>query len=75
MPLTWLVLLAGWSHLPTAKEGRMPVVVQSPQGATVQLTERSKMRDLDQGAFMQVLQDGARPAIFSITSPQDALFS
>ena len=57
MPLTRLVLLADWSDIPTAKDGRTQVEVQSPQGAKVQLTERSKMHYLDQGAFTQVLQD------------------
>ena len=45
-PLTWLVLLAGWSHLPTVQEGQMHVEVQSRQGVKVQLTEKLHQQSL-----------------------------
>ena len=49
MPLSWLILLVGWSCLPMVSDGRMGVTVQPAEGEEVELTERSKMRYLDQG--------------------------
>ena len=57
MPLSWLVLLAVWSHQPVAIDGQLQVEVAPPQGAKIMLTERPKMHYLDQGTFMLVLQD------------------
>ena len=32
MPLSWLILLAGWSYVPMVKNGQMKVTVVSPEG-------------------------------------------
>ena len=37
MPLSWLILLAGWSYMPTVREGQMHVKVVSPEGTEVEL--------------------------------------
>ena len=57
LPLSWLILLAGWKHLPRVDKGRMCVSVQSPEGIETELTERSKMHYLDQETFWAVLSD------------------
>ena len=54
MALSSLILLAGWSHLPKVCDGRMQVKIISPEGAEVELTERSKMHYLDQDTFLAV---------------------
>ena len=57
MPLSWLILLAGWSYVPTVKQGQMKVKAVSPEGTEVELTERSKMHYLDQSTVFAVLKD------------------
>ena len=57
MPLSWLILLAGWSYIPKVHEGEMRVTVVSPEGTEVELTERCKMHYLDQDTFLAALQD------------------
>ena len=57
MPLSWLILLAGWSYVPTVKKGRMNVKVVSPEGTEIELTERPKMHYLDQSTFFAVVKD------------------
>ena len=57
MSLSWLILLAGWSYLPTVCNGHMQVKVVSPEGTEVELTERSKMSYLDQDTFLAVMRD------------------
>ena len=57
MPLSWLILLAGWSYVPTVETGQMKVSVVSPEGKEVVLMERSKMHYLDQSTFFAVLKD------------------
>ena len=56
IPLSWLVLLAGWVYLPVAKGEKMHAEVESSQGAR-HVDRRSKMHCLEQGTFMLVLQD------------------
>ena len=51
MLLSWLILLAGWSHVPMVENGQMKVSVVSPDGKEVVLMERSKMHYLDQSTF------------------------
>ena len=57
MPLSWLILLAGWSYVPTVKKGRMSVKVVSPEGTEIELITRSKIHYLDQSTFFAVLKD------------------
>ena len=57
LPLSWLILLAGWKHLPKVDKGKMCISVQSPEGVETELTERSKMHYLDQDTFWAVLSD------------------
>ena len=57
MPLSWLLLLAGWKYLPKVEKGKIRVLVQSPEGKEIELTERSKMHYLDQETFWAVLAD------------------
>ena len=57
MPLSWLIMLAGWSYVPTVKKGQMHVKVVSPKGTEAELTERSKMHYLDQATFFDILRD------------------
>ena len=57
LPLSWLLLLAGWKYLPKVDQGRIRVSVQSPEGIETELTERSKMHYLDQDTFWAVLSD------------------
>ena len=54
MPLSWLLLLAGWKYLPKVEKGKIRVLVQSPEGKEIELTERSKMHYLDQETFWEV---------------------
>ena len=51
----------------------MRVEVQSPKGATVRLTERSKMHYSDRSAFLQVLQDVRKNCELISGMPQDQL--
>ena len=60
MPLSWLILLAGWLYVPSVKGGQMHVKVVSPEGTEVELTEGSKMHYLDQNTFLAVLRDAWR---------------
>ena len=53
MPLSWLLLLAGWKYLPEVEKGKIRVLVQSPEGREVELTEKSKMHYMDQEPFGQ----------------------
>ena len=57
MPLSWLLLLAGWKYLPEVEKGKIRVLVQSPEGKEIELTERSKMHYMDQETFWAVLAD------------------
>ena len=57
LPLSWLLLLAGWKYLPKVDQGKIRVSVQSPEGIETELTERSKMHYLDQDTFWAVLSD------------------
>ena len=57
MPLSWLLLLAGWKYLPKVEKGKIRVLVQSPEGKEIELTERSKMHYMDQETFWAVLAD------------------
>ena len=57
LPLSWLLLLAGWKYLPKVDGGKIRVSIQSPEGREIELTERSKMHYLDQDAFWAVLTD------------------
>ena len=57
MPLSWLVLLAGWSYVPVVKEGRLEVTIVSPRGMSVALVERSKMHYIDKATFFNILRD------------------
>ena len=57
LPLSWLLLLAGWKYLPKVDKGKIRVSVQSPEGMEIELTERSKMHYLDQDTFWAVLTD------------------
>ena len=57
MPLSWLILLAGWSYVPTVENGQMKVLVVTPEGREIVLVERSKMHYLDQSTFYAVLKD------------------
>ena len=57
MPLSWLILLAGWSYVPVVKEGKLKVSIVSPAGMEIVLVERSKMHYLDQSTFFAVLKD------------------
>ena len=57
MPLSWLLLLAGWKYLPEVDKGRVRVMVQSPEGKEVELTEKSKMHYMDQETFWAVMAD------------------
>ena len=57
LPLSWLLLLAGWKYLPKVDQGKMRVFVQSPEGIETELTERSKMHYLDHDTFWAVLSD------------------
>ena len=56
-PLSWLLLLAGWKYLPKVDNGKIRVVVQSPEGIDTELTERAKMHYLDHDTFWAVLSD------------------
>ena len=55
LPLSWLLLLAGWKYLPKVDQGKIKVSVQSPEGIETELAERSKMHYLDQDTFWAVL--------------------
>ena len=57
MPFSWLILLAGWSYVPTVHDGQMHVKVVCPEGTEVELTERSKMHYLDQDTALAILKD------------------
>ena len=57
MPLSWLILLAGWSYMPVVKDGKMEVTIASPRGMSVTLVERSKMHYIDKATFFNVLRD------------------
>ena len=57
MPLSWLILLAGWSYLPAVKKGRLDVTIVSPRGIAVTLVERSKMHYIDKPTFFNILRD------------------
>ena len=57
LPLSWLLLLAGWKYLPKVDKGKIRVSAQSPEGMEIELTERSKMHYLDQDTFWAVLTD------------------
>ena len=57
MPLSWLILLAGWSYVPVVKEGRLEVTFVSPRGMEVALVERSKMHYIDRATFFTILRD------------------
>ena len=57
MPLSWLLLLAGWKYLPEVEKGKIRVLVQSPEGREIELTERSKMHYMDQETFWAVMAD------------------
>ena len=57
LPLSWLLLLAGWKNLPKVDQGKIQVSVQSPESIETELTERSKMHYLDQNTFWAVLSD------------------
>ena len=57
MPLSWLILLAGWSYMPVVKDGKMEVTIVSPRGMAVTLVERSKMHYIDKATFFNVLRD------------------
>ena len=57
MPLSWLILLAGWSYMPVVKDGKMEVTIVSPRGMPVTLVERSKMHYIDKVTFFNVLRD------------------
>ena len=57
LPLSWLLLLAGWKYLPKVENGKIRVSVQSPEGMEIELTERSKMHYLDQDTFWAILAD------------------
>ena len=57
LPLSWLILLAGWKYLPKVDKGKTRVSVQSPEGIETELTERPKMHYLDHDAFWAVLSD------------------
>ena len=57
LPLSWLLVLAGWKYLPKVDQGKMRVSVQSPEGIETELTERSKMHYLDYDTFWAVLSD------------------
>ena len=57
LPLSWLLLLAGWKYLPKVDQGKIRVTVQSPEGIETELTERSKMHYLDQNTFWAILSD------------------
>ena len=57
MPLSWLLLLAGWKYLPEVEKGKIRVLVQSPEGREIELTEKSKMHYMDQETFWAVMAD------------------
>ena len=57
MPLSWLLLLAGWKYLPEVDKGKIRVMVQSPEGREIELTEKSKMHYMDQETFWAVMAD------------------
>ena len=57
MPLSWLLLLAEWKYLPEVDKGKIRVLVQSPEGREVELTEKSKMHYMDQETFWAVMAD------------------
>ena len=57
MPLSWLILLAGWSYVATVENGQMKVLVVTPEGREIVLVVRSKMHYLDQSTFFAVLKD------------------
>ena len=57
MPLSWLLLLAGWKYIPEVEKGKIRVQVQSPEGREVELTEKSKMHYMDQETFWAVMAD------------------
>ena len=57
MPLSWLILLAGWSYMPVVKDEKMEVTIASPSGTSVTLVERSKMHYMDKATFFNVLRN------------------
>ena len=57
MPLSWLILLAGWSYMPVVKDEKMEVTIASPSGSSVTLVERSKMHCMDKTTFFNVLRN------------------
>ena len=57
MPLSWLLLLAGWKYLPEVEKGKIRVLVESPEGREIELTEKSKMHYMDQETFWTVMAD------------------
>ena len=73
LPLSWLLLLAGWKYLPKVDQGRIRVSVQSPEGVETELTERSKMHYLDQDTFWGVLSDVWKRNGFSSGMTSDQL--
>ena len=72
LPLSWLLLLAGWKYLPEVERGKVRVTIQSPEGIETELAERSKMNYLDKDTFWMVLTDVWRrnPSISGMTSSQ-----
>ena len=69
LPLSWLILLAGWKYLPRVDKGRMRVSVQSPESIETELTKRSKMHYLDQDTFWAVLSDAWKQHVPYIGNP------
>ena len=52
-----MVLLAGWRYQPQARKGRFHVEICSPQGDSIELTEKFKTYYLDRDVFVRVMQD------------------
>ena len=73
MPLSWLILLAGWSYSPTVGDGQMQVKVVSPEGTEVELTERSKTHYLDQDTFLAIMRDALQRCVPSSGMELDQL--
>ena len=57
LPLSWLLLLAGWKYLPKVDQGKIRVSVLSPESIETELIEKSKMHYLDYDTFWAVLSD------------------
>ena len=54
MPLSWLLLLAGWKYLPEVDKGRVRVMVQSPEGKEVELTRSRRCTTWTKKPFGQL---------------------